>query len=145
MSEDSILHNRNARIRALESDNSSKDATIQSLTTANAKLTAQLAEARSALEGSLCAATHHHEHLYQGACPDEVEGPDASDTFCPICAKIAKAKQALSRTPSDALARYRALERVAEAAKRLLAGDWSRIPLSEAVRELRELEATNHA
>jgi hypothetical protein len=112
-----------------------EDFTIQSLTTANAALTAQLVEAREALEG---------------VCRDCVQ-PDPQG-LCKACA----VKQALSRTPDSALARYRALEKAEEVAKavKLLFGHditfayadgWGHDAKIQVEKALREWEEASHA
>jgi hypothetical protein len=96
-------------------------------------LTAQLGEAWEALERIQ---KEGREFYY-----------NVGSSFGDLAANMAK--QALSRSPSSALARYRAMEEVAKAAKGLFAGlDWSwetRVtwdrlgPLHEALHALREV------
>lgn len=49
------------------------------------------------LENLIGAATGAIPHVYMGACPDALEGPDARDTECPACQAIMAAEQGLAK------------------------------------------------
>jgi hypothetical protein len=85
--------------------------TIQSLTTANAELTAQLAEARGALRE-----IEIHSNSYMGVA----SATRNEQVWEAVAGAGTLAHKALSLIPSDALARYEAMEKVAEAAR-----DWA--------------------
>lgn len=55
------------------------------------------------------------QHLYEGACPDSVEGPDARDPECPVCRAIDSASRLRTIGPGEVVVSREHNEREARA------------------------------